>query len=139
MGRGFRFIDHTGDVGIALEGRDPSELFRHAGEAFFSILTDLGKIRGRIRRRIELEANGWEDLLVRWLSEFNFLFETEGMLFRTFDIDTIDEHRIRATAQGEPYEEGRHPIKTSVKAVTYHQLRVRQEGGTWKVTVIFDI
>jgi SHS2 domain-containing protein len=33
----------------------------------------------------------------------------------------------------------RHTIHTEIKAITYHQLRVREEGGLWRTTVIVDV
>lgn len=137
--RRFRYIDHTADAGIQVYGRDRAELFRHAAEGFFHILTDPNKIVETESREISLEAGDLEELLVRWLSEFLFLFDTEGLLFRRFDLGLLNDHHLQAEARGEPYDEGRHPIKTPIKAVTYHRLRVRREGGVWKAEVIFDL
>jgi SHS2 domain-containing protein len=137
--RRFRFIDHTGDLGVVVRGNDLPQLFEHAAAAFFHVLTESRRIRPREAREILLEAPGLEELLVEWLGEFLYLFETEGLLFMTFEVHELDPHRIRAVARGETYEEGRHPIKTLIKAVTFHQLRIRQERGVWKAQIILDL
>ncbi len=139
MGSNFSFIDHTGDLGIRVWGESPQVLFLHAAEAFFHIITDRRRIRKRDSRRISLRADGLEELLVTWLNEFVFLFDAEGLLFTHFQILSLDEHRIEAIARGEVYEEGRHPIKTTIKGATYHQLRIYQQGGMWEAQVIFDL
>jgi SHS2 domain-containing protein len=46
---------------------------------------------------------------------------------------------LKAVAKGEPFQEGVHVIKTEVKAVTYHQIEVREEKGRWKAQVILDL
>jgi SHS2 domain-containing protein len=135
----FRFIDHTGDLGIEVFGDSLASLFQHAGEAFTAIVTDGGMIGLRESRRISLEADGVEDLLVRWLNEFIFLFDTQGLLLRAFDIISIDDRHVKADVQGEVYDETRHQIKTTVKGATYHQLEVIRKDGTWKARVIFDL
>ncbi len=135
----FRFINHTGDLGIEIYGESPADLFRHAGEAFTEIVTDAKTIRKKETRHISLQADRIEDLLVAWLNEFIFLFDTEGLLFTQFEIISIDARHIRATVQGEAYNENRHPIKTIIKGATYHQLRVIRDKATWKARVIFDI
>jgi SHS2 domain-containing protein len=51
----------------------------------------------------------------------------------------LNEQALEATARGEPYDENRHPIKTTVKSATYHQLRIRREKGIWKAQIILDL
>jgi SHS2 domain-containing protein len=42
-------------------------------------------------------------------------------------------------AAWEPYEAARHPLRTELKAVTWHQLRVTRENDAWTARVIFDV
>jgi SHS2 domain-containing protein len=86
-----------------------------------------------------LKSKGTEALLVSWLNEFLYLFDTGGLLFRHFEILSLDDRHLKATARGEAYEEGRHPINTLIKAVTYHQLEILKEKGAWKTRIIFDL
>lgn len=68
-----------------------------------------------------------------------FLFDTEGLLFSVFDIVSIDDRRVEETVHGEAYAEACHPMKTTIKGATYHQLEVVRRGGSWKAMVIFDL
>jgi len=135
----FRYLDHTGDLGVEVFGADLNDLFRHAGEAFADIMTDPGSVRVRETRKISLTADRVEDLLLKWFNEFIFYFDTEALLFSQFDIRSVDETRIEAGIRGEPYDEGRHEIKTTVKSATYHQLAVVRREDGWKAVVIFDL
>lgn len=135
----FEFIDHTGDIGIRVFGEDREQIFQHAAEALFEVITDLDTIQARETRKVTVEADGWEFLLVAWLSEFIYLLDSRQLLFRDFRILSLDENRIEAEVGGEHYDEDKHPIKTTVKGATYHQLRIYQEEDGWVGEVILDL
>lgn len=137
--RPFSFFDHTGDVGVIVRGRKLEELFQNAAGALFSVITDRRRIRRRVTEAIRVWAPDRDSLLVAWMGELLFLFDARGLLLRSFEFQNLDTGRLEATAWGEPYQEGRHLIKTAVKAVTYHQVRVEQVGGIWKARIILDI
>ena len=135
----FEFVDHTGDLGVRVFGESLPRLFEQAAEALTFILTDPETIRIKETRKLLLEAKTDEELLITWLNEFVYLFDTEGLLFKAFEVLSIHDHHLEALAQGEIYMEGRHPIKTAVKAATYHQLKISRHQGVWTAQVIFDL
>jgi SHS2 domain-containing protein len=135
----YETFDHTADIGVRAFGRTPEEVFGHAAEALFNVLTDLKSIRGRLTRKVEIHGSDLEDLLVRWLGELLYLCEGEGYLFREFSIVQLTPTFLKATARGERFDPARHEFKTEIKAVTYHQVEVAQKDGKWVGKVIFDI
>ena len=46
---------------------------------------------------------------------------------------------IRGVARGEKFTKRRHRARTYIKAVTYHQLAVRQTSAGWSATVYLDV
>jgi SHS2 domain-containing protein len=135
----FHFIDHTGDTGVVVYGKSLAELFRNAAESLFTIVTEIKTIQQTTAHHLILQAPGVEELLVTWLNEFLYLFDTRRLLFRRFKIEELDSCHVKAVAWGEEYNEERHPIKTLIKAVTFHQLRIEEQGGVWKSQIIFDL
>ncbi len=135
----YEILDHTADIGVIVYGENLKALFENAGEAFFHIITDLKKVKLRIEKHIVIEGESLERLMVDWLSELLYLHDVESLLFKKFNIESVGEGGLKAMAKGEPFEEGVHAIKTEVKAVTYHQIEVRQEKGRWRAQVIFDL
>ena len=135
----FEFVDHTGDLGVRLFGESLSRLFEQAAQALTFILTDPETIQIEETRKLLLDAKTDEELLITWLNELVYLFDTEGILFRTYDVLSVHDHHLEALAQGESYVEGRHSIKTTVKAATYHQLKIENRQGVWTAQVIFDL
>ncbi len=135
----FAPIDHTADVGYRLFAPTLMELFAVAGRALFDAITELDSIQLRLERKIEVEAGDVEALFVAWLSELNFYCITEFELYREFNIEKISPTALQATARGEKIDPARHDIQTEIKAVTYHELYVRQVETGWEAQVIFDV
>ena len=135
----FRILDHTADVGLEAHGSDLPQLFANAARGMFSIISDLDSIQPTRQIPVSVSADGLEDLLVAWLSELLYLFNTRQMLFGRFDISEMDDHHLKATAFGEPIDLARHDLLAEIKAVTYHGLDVSRTGQLWTATVLFDI
>jgi SHS2 domain-containing protein len=139
---GYRIVDHTADLGIDVEAESLDELFVEAARGFADCITEVEKIGANRQRSVRVASDSLESLLVDWLSELLFVFETSGELFSAVDAELSrvgDEWQIVATLGGEVFDEGRHPLKVPIKAITYHGLQVAEVDGAWSARVIFDI
>ena len=136
--RGFEIFDHTADVGVVAYGDDVAEAFANAARGLFSLITEPGSIRGITWRDTELAAPDEESLLVDWLNELIYLFDVEKLVFRRFEVDIFPGFRLKAKSYGERVDKNKHPLKTGVKAATYHMLKI-ERGEKCRVKVIFDI
>jgi len=135
----FEILDHTADIGILVYGKDLKSLFENAGEAFFHLITDLKRVRLKTQREIEIKGESLDRLMVDWLSGLLYLHEVENLLFKKFRVVSVGDKGLKANVKGEFFREGMHVIKTGVKAVTYHQLEVRQDKDGWRARIIFDL
>jgi SHS2 domain-containing protein len=133
-------LEHTSEAGIIARGATLAEAFANAAEGMYALVLELDGVAEREERRIELEGDGYEALLVDWLMELVFLTETEGLVFRRFSVDELTERRLRARAFGEPFDAERHRShNVMVKAVTHHMLEISREEGGYRVQVLFDV
>jgi SHS2 domain-containing protein len=140
MRRGFRFIEHTADIGVVAYGADIGQVFVSAARALFSLITEPEAVTENLSRDIELEAPDEESLLIEWLNELIYLFDTEHVLFKRFAVNVVDGKKLKARAWGEKVDPSRHQLKTGVKAATYHQLSLAGDSGRgYRAQVIFDI
>jgi SHS2 domain-containing protein len=135
----YRFLDHTADMMVEVTAPDRVGLYSDAARSLFAILTDLDAIEPRESRQFRIEADGWEQLLVAWLTELLFLYETELWLFSRFEMIALEAHVLEAVAWGERLDPERHPIEREVKAVTYHRLGVVKEDRGFKTAIVFDL
>jgi SHS2 domain-containing protein len=134
----FEFIDHTADVGVIAYGEDIRQAFANAARALSSLITEPEDVRETQHRDIVVTAADEEGLLVEWLNELIYLFDAEGLIFKRFDINSMNGRQLRARAYGEKVDPARHRLKAGVKAATYHLLKVDRDNGG-RVQVIFDV
>jgi SHS2 domain-containing protein len=135
----YHLISHTSDLGMVVRGKDLPDLFAQAGWAFFDIMVETRGIKLTQERAMTVEAPDLEALLVAWLGELLFIFETEHLVFGRLLIQTMTSQTLSAIGWGESFDPKKHLVKTVVKAVTYHQLRVWETRRLWRARVIFDL
>jgi protein archease len=138
----FTFFDHTGDIGIDIDAPDPGTLLLDAACAFTETITDSTVLAADDATELAFTAETLDLLLVDWLSELLYRFETTWWLPRHGIADaqrTDDGWTVRARLSGSRLDPGRHDVRVTVKAVTYHALEVRQTATGWHARVILDV
>jgi SHS2 domain-containing protein len=133
----YELIEHTADMGLIAYGNDLSEAFANAAYGLFSIMADLGQVKEKESRLIELKEEDVETLLFEWLNHLLYVFDVDMLLLKRFDIEHFDGSGLKATCHGEKYDPARHRLKRGVKSATYHMLKVDRERN--QVQVIFDV
>jgi SHS2 domain-containing protein len=135
----YEVFEHTADVGLKAYGSTLPELFIHAAEGMESLMVPSEQVRVLVSREIDVEGHDLVSLLIAWLNELVFLFDTEYLLFREFDIEVLTETHLRGRASGEPYDAQRHALSSAIKAVTWHEAMVEAGDDGYRARVIFDI
>lgn len=135
----YREIEHTADMGLEIYGFTWSGLLRHSVYALTNTITDLKTVAARERKSLSVSAPRRDELLLNTLKEILLLFETEGFLTRYLQIQHLTDETLHASATGELFDANRHPLKTEIKAVTYHNLEVVHCWWGWRARVILDI
>jgi len=132
-------IEHTADVGIEFRTADLKSAFERAAAAMFDLIVDLDQIEDRTRRTVTVEGRDSdpENLLVRWLSQLLFMFETESLLLASFSVK-LEGPSLVAHCSGEHLDTSRHFVKNELKAATYHGIALEDLGDEWLVRIIFD-
>lgn len=135
----FNLFGTTADVGVESAGKDLKEAFGEQAAGMFSIMTDLEAVEPKLAFDVEATGNDLESLLVAWLNELLFIYDTKKVFLGDFEITAFEEDRLKAEVRGEEIDPSRHTLKTEVKAVTYHMLEVRQADGGYVTRVVYDI
>lgn len=137
----FTFFEHTGDVGVDVRASTLDRLFADAAAALVETLAEAAAVRADTTLHLTLAAPDLDLLLVDWLSELLFRFETKGFLPADcrLGVSKGDGWRLDAEVVGETGAATRLPIKVLIKAVTYHALEVRQASNGWTARIVFDI
>jgi SHS2 domain-containing protein len=137
--RPFKIIDHTADIGIEVYGRTLKELFSTAAVALFSLISDPEQVRTTETRTVSVSAPDRESLLIRWLNELIYLWDTEHLLFSRFKIARLTSKYLDAECSGERLDPSRHDVHRDVKAATYHMLQINRDTQGYQARIIFDI
>ena len=137
--KGWEHFSHQADIGVRGIGASKAEAFEQAALALTAVITDPRTVHPRQNIEIACEAPDDELLLVDWLNALITESATRNMLWSRFDIH-LHDHRLRATAWGEPVEPARHQPAVEVKGATYTELRVgRNQDGAWVAQCVVDV
>jgi SHS2 domain-containing protein len=135
----YEVFEHTADIGLHAYGSTLAELFIHAAQGMESLMVPPEQVRAVTSREVTVEGHDPVSLLVAWLNELIFLFDTEYLLLRDFAIENISETRLTARVSGEPYDEQRHELSSAIKAVTWHEAAINSTATGYQARIIFDI
>jgi SHS2 domain-containing protein len=137
---GFELLAHTADVGIRARGATLEEVFEQATLGLAEVLGALRPGGAGDPEALAVEGTGGNHggLLVDWLNEVLWLHE----LRRHAAVVAVRVERVAADraagtvtfATTAPPADG-----TSVKAATYHRLRVDRDDGGWLAEVYLDV
>ena len=135
----FEVFEHTADLGLRIQAATLNELFADAARGLFSlIVANLDEVVPVQEHVMEIQTDRLDELLFDWLNELLFCFESRRLLLSHFDVD-VRPPQLRAVCRGEIMQLARHEMDHEIKAITYHQLSVKQLDGSWVAEIIVDI
>jgi SHS2 domain-containing protein len=134
----FEIVEHTADTALLGRAPDFPSLCEVMARALFEVIADTGRVEPRVGREVKVTSPSREDLLHDWLEALNAAHQVHGEIYCRFAI-RVEGLLLVATAGGEPIDPGRHDLRTEVKAVTWHDLRVTEVPGGLEAYVLLDI
>jgi SHS2 domain-containing protein len=135
----FQLLEHTSDIGVLARGANLQEALIAASHGLISILVDPAGFQPLEERSFKASGRDSTAQIVNWLNEILFFFDTEGLAFVEFQIDSWTSEEITGLANGEHFDVDRHEFRTAVKAATYHQFQSRAVDGGWELQVYVDV
>lgn len=135
----FRLLEHTADIGFETWAETPAGVFAGSLEALMAIAAEEGEAVPRGELSIEVTGTDYADLLVNFLSEVLYQFDTGRFAASGVVIDEISPTRLVGRLVGEPREAARHRWRLIVKAITYHGLEMVHREGRWTARVFLDV
>jgi SHS2 domain-containing protein len=139
MAKRYEIFGTTADVGVESYGSTLREAFEAQAEGMFDVMAELDSVQAKEEFSIEAEGSDDEILLVAFLNELLFLFDAKRVLLKEFHVTETGGGKLKATVRGEEIDLARHVIKTPIKAVTYHMLKVERTPVGYRTVVVYDI
>ena len=132
--RGHREVEHTADWELEVWAPDLAGLLAEAAQGMYELMGIEVSDEERRHRRLELEADDHEQLLVSFLEELLHLAELED---QAFDVSLLEIEGPRLLAR---LEGGSIVSRTKeIKAVTYHRLQIQETERGLSTGIIFDV
>jgi SHS2 domain-containing protein len=142
MSSAYKFIDHTADVAVDIEADSMEELFMVSAQAWKETIFENNIIEIKEEKKIKIAENDLELLLVKFLDELNFLFQTKKWIcsfVKEISFQKNNAWSLSALLSGENFNEDKHPVSLEIKAVTFHQMEIRNKDGKFLTRIVFDI
>lgn len=137
---GAHALDHTADVGLALEAATLEALVERAALGMAWLLLERPAAGPRTERRLQVSAPDAPALLREALRELLWWHEAEGLT-----VAALDAVQVRADAAGltlsatATLAADPEPPVREIKGVTLHGLAAERRDGTWHGGVVFDV
>ncbi len=134
---GVEMIDHTADVALRIHAPSLEALFQRAAAGMMAIVEDEETPRSgpSSTRDLVLASADVTTLLVAWLRELLYLFQSQGLAYDDARFTELGPTRLVAQVLLRPAPHA----ATEIKGVTYHQLEVTEVDGEWRALVVFDV
>jgi SHS2 domain-containing protein len=141
MSARYELFDHTADIGVRAYAPTLSGLIDPATRGLYEVIGELVAETGAAGEQIQLELTGDEPavMLRDYLAEVLRLFETRKQIVAGLNVEEFNERRLAVRVQMRPVDPGRSEYAREVKAVTYHELRIRPREEGFEATYIVDI
>ena len=140
----YEIIEHTADVGLKANGATLKELFENAARGMFEIISGTKVNKGKAGQRykkieIKRRVEDLEELLVNWLSELLYIFNKEEILLNSFKILELNNKVLIGNSSGKRIDLANASLQTEIKAVTFHDLKIKKDKNGFSCKIIFDV
>jgi SHS2 domain-containing protein len=135
----YSFFDHTADLGICVFAPTVEGLIRPATDALYAAIGELAACGPPETLKLEVCEEDGPALLRAYLAELLRLFETCNWMVTQPVVGEYTATHLRVSAQALHIDTGASIYYREVKAITYHELAIREVPGGYEATVIVDI
>ena len=136
----FEIADHTGDVALRLRAPNLEALVVSGIEGLRSLIFagDPEEGAALLQREVQVSGVDREDCLVQSLSEALHVMQS-GALFPTSIQVEARGDELRIALRGPAVDGAGLRQEEEIKAVTYHDVRIREVDGSLETLVILDV
>ncbi len=134
----YELFDHTADLGIRAVAPDRATLIDQLAAGLYGAIGEIVPGPPHDVRALAITAapaTAARDLL----TELLHWFEVEALVATDVTVVTWNPTTLRVEVSLATIDAGRSVLAHEVKAVTYHELAIREVDGGWEAVVIVDI
>jgi len=131
----FEEIEHTADRAFRVSGRDLPDLLVNAARAMHALEGIHSAGEPSATQDLEVEGIDAESLLVNWLNEILFVEQQHQVVCERFQIREVNGFHLCARIETRKCADH----QSEIKAVTFHNLKVRETSAGLEAEVVVDV
>ena len=135
----YRVTTHQNELAVRVTGSSQADLFTNSAIALFDVMAEGANIEIKERIPLEVEGSDRDDLLVNWMRELLYLYQSSGYLLKEFKITEVKDTIVKAEVSGEKIDPDRHEIKQEIATVAFDKSHIEKTGNQWIAQVIFEL
>lgn len=143
----YKFLEHTADIKIAVEEKNLEDAFKSSALALREVMLEHEKIKIKSEksRLISVEGKDLGDLLYTFLEEFLYLIDAEDFILseiEDLEITEIEDKKkkslvLSAKILGD--KASKYKFVNKVKAITFNDMKISEEGKSFKLQFVLDV
>ena len=137
----YRFLRHTADAKFQAFGDTLEEAFQQAALALVSLMWNRETLDNKLEIPVEVEGHDMKQLLLNYLEEILYLFDTRRFLLSQVNDISIERKEgryvLRALFRGDAYS-NKTEVFGDVKAITYNEMEIRSTMP-FRIQVVADV
>ncbi len=137
----YRFLRHTADAKFQAFGETLEEAFQQAALALVSLMWNWETLDKKLEIPVQVEGHDMKQLLLNYLEEILYLFDTRRFLLSQVDNISIerkeDRYVLRALFKGDEYS-SEIEVFGDVKAITYNEMEIKNTMP-FRIQVVADV
>ena len=131
----FEEVSHTADWSLRVWADDLAGLLTESARGMWMLTNAEQAQSPRVKRELLLNASDTEGLLVAFLTELLYLSEFEKIIFDHFSEFKVEGFKLKVMMEGTALRS----IEKEIKAVTFHNLEIRETERGLEVEIVFDV
>jgi protein archease len=142
MTTGFRYLDHVTDAIVEAYGSSLDEAFENSAKGLVNTMIDLEQITPD--QEYEIVAKGYDvkSLLYDWLEKVMLGLLIDNIALSDFKVKISKNNGnyfLKGIAKGEVLDLKKHHYKIEIKAVTYHEMEIKQTENIITTRFLLDL
>lgn len=129
----YKSLEHATDAIFEVTAPNLDEAFVIAAKSVIETILDVNAIEEKEEKTLTVSGKDLSYLLYNWLEELIIFTITDGFAAKriTLSIEKNSEYRILARFWGEKIDIKKHHFKVEIKAPTFHEMEIRQNGTVY--------
>jgi SHS2 domain-containing protein len=138
----FRYLDHMTDVIVEAFGNTLEDAFANSARGLVNAMFELSEVIPNMEIKIYADGYDLESLLYNWLEKIILVMLIDNIIISNLKVNISERngyYSIIGVATGEHIDLEKHHYKIEIKAVTYHEMTIKQDCTGVTIRFLLDL